>query len=77
MYSDTIKLEPTLTAQDVTNYMTDYISREYPDFVFYYYRDGYPLTPELGTVGYDIVWSNCKCQYINAHFLSNKYAHFL
>lgn len=57
-YSDTFKLEPTLTAEDVTNYMTDYIRREYPDFVFYYYRDGYPLTPEFGTVGYDIVWSN-------------------
>lgn len=54
----TIKLEPTLTAEDITNYMTDYIRREYPDFVFYYYRDGYHLTPELGAVGYDIVWSN-------------------
>lgn len=30
---------------------------------------------ELAEKADDFVW--CKCQYINAHFLSNKYAHFL
>ena len=34
---------------------------------------------ELRTPGclYGIKRDGCKCQYINAHFLSNKYAHFL
>ena len=34
------------------------LSDEEKELVTLYVFDGYPLTPELGTVGYDIVWSN-------------------